>query len=64
MSVIGLVIILVVLGLVAYFVNTSGKITHPFKWLINAVLIVISVLLILSAFGVWGELKSMKVPQI
>lgn len=64
MSVIGLILILVVLGIAAYFVNTSAKINATFKWLINLVLIVVAVLLILSAFGVWNELKGMKVPQI
>jgi RsiW-degrading membrane proteinase PrsW (M82 family) len=64
MSVIALILILVVLGVVAYFVNTSAKINGTFKWLINAVLIVVAVLLILTAFGVWDELKGMKVPKI
>lgn len=64
MSVIGLILILCVLGVAAYFVNTSAKINGTFKWLINLVLIVIAILLVLTAFGVWGELKSMKVPQI
>lgn len=64
MSVMVLILILVVLGVVAYFVNTSAKINGTFKWLINAVLIVVAVLLILTAFGVWDELKGMKVPKI
>lgn len=64
MSVLALIIILVVLGIVAYFINVSGKINATFKWIINAVLIVVAVLLVLSAFGVWQEVRDIKVPRL
>jgi uncharacterized membrane protein len=64
MSVIALVFILVFLGVVAYFTNTSAKISSTFKWLINAVLIVVAVVLILAAFGIWDEVKNIKVPHL
>lgn len=64
MSVIGLVFVLVFLGVVSYFVNANSKITPTFKWILNTALIVIAVLLLLVAFGVWSEIKEMKVPTI
>lgn len=64
MSVLALILILVVIGVAAYFINTSAKITPTLKWIINAVLVVVAVLLVLSAFGVWDEVKSIKVPKL
>lgn len=64
MSVIALIFILAFLGVAAYFVNTASKITPTFKWLINAVIIVVAVFLILMAFGVWDEIRGMKVPRV
>lgn len=64
MSVVALVFILLFLGVVAYFVNTSAKLTPTFKWILNTVLIVIAVLLVLMAFGVWDEIRGMKVPKV
>lgn len=64
MSVVALVFVLLFLGVAAYFVNTSAKLTPTFKWIINTVLIVVAVLLILMAFGVWDEIRNMKVPKV
>lgn len=64
MSVLTLIIILVVLGIAAYFVNANAKINATFKWLINAVLIVVAVLLVLVAFGVWDNVRDIKVPKL
>lgn len=64
MSVIALLVILVVLGVIAYFVQTSAVLGPRFKWLIQAVIVVLAVLLILYAFGVWSEVKSIQVPRI
>ncbi len=64
MSILALVVILVFLGIVAYLVRTSGKITGTFKWIIQAVLITVAVLLVLYAFGIWDAVRSMKVPHL
>lgn len=64
MSVLVLILLLAFFGVIAYFVNTSAKLNPTFKWLINAVLIVVAVLLVLSAFGVWDELRNVKVPKL
>lgn len=65
MSLIGLVIILLFLAVILYFVNTKGAAMNPtIKMLINAVVIIVAVLIVLSAFGVWDEVKSIKVPRL
>lgn len=63
MSVLALVLILAFLGLVAYFVNRS-PINDTFKWIIQAVLVVVAVLLVLMAFGVWDSVRDIKVPRL
>lgn len=64
MSVLVLILLLAFFGVIAYFANTSVKLSPTFKWLINAVLIVVAVLLVLSAFGVWDEVRNVKVPKL
>ncbi len=64
MSVLALVIILLVLGGTAYLVNTSARVTPFFKTLINVVLVVVAVLLCLVAFGIWDEIRNIKVPRL
>ena len=63
MSVLTLILILAFLGLVAYFVNRS-PINATFKWIIQAVLVVVAVILVLVAFGVWDEVKNIRVPKV
>lgn len=64
MSVIGLIVILCVLGLIGWLVNTKLPGVPTIKLIINIVLIIIAVLLCLSAFGVLDEVRSMRVPKI
>lgn len=64
MSILGLVLMLVILGVVAYFVNSSGKVTATFKMIINVVLIALALILCMVAFGLWDEIRGMKVPKL
>lgn len=64
MSVLGLVLLLCALAVGAYFVNTSAVINTTFKRIINFVLVVAAILLVLVAFGVWDEVKDVKVPKL
>lgn len=64
MSVIGLIVILCFLGLAAWLVNTKLPMSATIKMIINVVIVVIAIILCLVAFGVWGEVKSMKVPTL
>lgn len=48
---VALIIWIVVIGIIAWLINSYVPIPQPFKTLINIVLIVIALLLILNAFG-------------
>lgn len=64
MSVLTLIIILAMLGVAAYLVNTKLPIGATFKMIINVVLVIVVVVLCLVAFGVWENVKDVKVPKI
>lgn len=64
MSVLALVLILCFIGVLAWFVNTKVPLNPTIKLIINIALVVIAILITLSAFGVWQEVKGVKVPQI
>jgi len=64
MSVIGLIVILLFLGAVLWFVNSRAKIGGSLLLIINIVVVVIALILVLQAFGIWDELRGLKVPKI
>lgn len=64
MSVLALVLILCFLGVVAWLINAKAPIGPTFKMIINIVLIVVAIILCLSAFGVWDEVRGVRVPHI
>lgn len=64
MSVITLVLILCFLGFIAWLVNYKAPIGATFKMIINIVLIIVAVILVLMAFGVWQEVRNIQVPKI
>ncbi len=64
MSVIGLIFILVLIAVACWLVNAKLPISPGWKMFINVILAVIAVVLCLVAFGIWDEIKGMKVPKI
>lgn len=65
MSIITLVILLLFLASVLWFVNAKGaSMNATMKLILNIVLIAIAILLVLSAFGIWDQIKSMQVPKL
>ena len=64
MSVVALVLILCFLGGIAWLVNAKVPIGPTFKMIINVVLIIVAIILVLVAFGVWQEVKDVQVPKI
>lgn len=52
------------MGVAAYFINASSKVNATFKWIMNLVLVVVAALLVLEAFGVWDQVKDVKVPKL
>ena len=64
MSVLALVIILVLLGLLAWGVNVAPFLVGWMKNAINVVIFVIAVLLILESFGLLQVIRSVAVPNV
>lgn len=61
MSVITIIIVLVVVGLILYLVNKYLPMDEKIKLILNIVIVIILIIWLLKAFGVWGELNSVKV---
>jgi cation transporter-like permease len=64
MSVVALVLILCFLGVIGWLINAKLPIGPTFKLIINIVLIVVALIIVASAFGVWEEVRSVRVPKI
>lgn len=65
MSIIALVVLLLFLAAVLYLVNVKGaSMNATIKLLINIVIIGVAIILVLSAFGVWDEVKDVQVPKL
>lgn len=63
MTILGLIITLVVLGIIGWLVNSYIPMSQGIKTVINVVLIVIALLITLKAFGVIGDLNQ-EVPKL
>ena len=61
MSLIGLVIVLVVVGVVLWLINNYIPMQSTIKKILNAVVIIIVILWLLSAFGIIGSLDTIRV---
>lgn len=65
MSLVALVLVLVVVGVLIYFVNLPGTPIHPrLKMAINWVVGICVLWFVLDTFGVLPALYSIKVPRI
>lgn len=65
MSVIGLIVVLLFLAGILWLVNAKIPNINPtIRWIINAVIIVVAVVLVLAAFGVWDTVRGVRVPKI
>lgn len=65
MSVLVLIVLLLVLAAVLWLVNVKGAAMNAtIKMIINIVVITLAILLVLSAFGVWDQVKNIQVPKL
>ena len=64
MSLIGLVITLIVVGVLLWLVNTYIPMDAGIKKIINIVVIIAVVLWLLSSLGVLGHVHDVQVPRI
>jgi hypothetical protein len=61
MSLITLVIVLVVVGVVLWLINSYIPMQTTFKKILNVVVIVVVILWLLSAFGIIGSLDTIHI---
>lgn len=65
MSVLVLIVLLLVLAAVLWLVNVKGAAMNAtIKLIINIVIIAVAILMVLSAFGVWDQVKDIQVPKL
>jgi hypothetical protein len=61
MSLVTLVITLIVVGVLLWLVNTYIPMDGKIKKVLNIVVMVVVVLWLLNLFGVWGQLRQVRV---
>ncbi len=64
MSLIGLVVLLIVIGVLLYCVNSMIPMDPKIKMIINVVVVLCVVLFVLQAFGLLSGLNTITVPQV
>lgn len=60
MSLISIIIVLVVVGFLLWLINTYVPMARPIKTILNAVVVIVVILWILSALGIIGGLSSLR----
>jgi hypothetical protein len=61
MSLVSLIIVLIVVGVLLYLVNTYIPMDGKIKTIINVVVVIVVVLWLLSVFGVIGSIDQIRV---
>jgi hypothetical protein len=61
MSLIGLVITLVVIGVLLWLLNNYAPMDHKIKTIINVVVVIVVILWVLQSFGVLGSLRDVRI---
>ncbi|HXU76950.1 MAG TPA: Thivi_2564 family membrane protein [Methylomirabilota bacterium] len=61
MSLITIVVTLVIVGVLLWLVNTYIPMDGKIKRILNVVVVVVVVLWLLNVFGVWGQLRDVRV---
>jgi hypothetical protein len=61
MPILTVIIVLIVIGVVLWLVNTYIPMQRTIKNLLNAVVVIVVVIWLLRVFGVWGSLQNLHV---
>ena len=64
MSLIALILILALIGLLLWLINTKVPMDPNIKTIINVVALIVIVLWLLSVFGLLPDLRAVKVPKV
>lgn len=61
MSLIGIVITLVVVGVLLYLINNYVPMDSKIKTILNVVVVIVVILWVLQAFGILGSLRDLRI---
>jgi len=64
MSILALIIGLVLLGVLMWAINAYIPMQPTIKKILNVAVVIAVILFLLYVFGIWGELKSIRVPRV
>jgi hypothetical protein len=64
MSLVTIVVTLIVIGVLLWLVNTYIPMDGKIKKILNIVVVVVVVLWLLNVFGVWGQLRNVRVSSM
>jgi len=63
MSLIALLVVLIVFGVFLWWFNTL-PVDPKIKWLVISVVVLVLIIFVLNAFGIWEDIKAVRVPKI
>ncbi len=61
MSLLTILIVIVVIGVVLWLVNSYIPMDGKIKMILNVVIVIVLIIWLLKAFGVWGAIGSVKI---
>jgi hypothetical protein len=61
MSILGIIAVIVIVGLLLWVVNSYIPMDATVKKILNVVVIILLIVFLLRAFGVWGEIANARV---
>jgi hypothetical protein len=64
MTLVGIVVVLVVVGLVLWLINTYIPMAGAIKSLLNVVVFVVVLIWLLQTFGLIGPIKGVRIPVL
>jgi len=64
MSLVGIILVLVVVGLIMWMINTYIPMAGAIKSLLNLVVLVVVVIWLLQIFGIIGPIAGVRIPRM
>jgi hypothetical protein len=64
MTLLNIVVVLVVVGLILWLINTYIPMASAIKTLLNVVVFVVVLIWILQAFGLIGQINGVRIPSL
>lgn len=61
MSILYLILVLVVAGVILYMINNYIPMDSKIKWLLNVVIVIILIVWLLKASGLWASLSNARI---